>query len=109
MSEKANLETKPETPATAAPAAEAPPAASEVITTPPAPENILKRIVRAIDRAMSAEPKRTGPALTFAMILDSAGGQNLFVSPSALAQFRAWQKLHDLNLDILLTTSPQTA
>ena len=109
MSEKANLETKPETPATAAPAAEAAPVAPEVITAPPAPENILTRIVRAIDRAMSAETKRTGPALAFARLIDSAGGQDHFVSPSALAQFRAWQKLHDLNLDVLLNTSPQTA
>jgi hypothetical protein len=109
MSEEAN-ETKPAiTAPPAPPTAEAAPVAPEVITTPPAPENILTRIVRAIDRAMSAEPKRTGPALTFAMILDSAGGQDHYVSPSALAQFRAWQKLHDLNLDILLNTSPQTA
>lgn len=74
----------------------------------PAP-GILARISTAISRALSANPKFTGPALTFAMILDSAGGQDHFVSPSAFAQFRAWQKLHDLNLDILLNTSPQTA
>jgi hypothetical protein len=111
---------KPETEALTETAPAPAPVASE--TTPPAaptettvePEiipapGILARISTAISRAFSANPKRTGPALTMAMILDTAGGQHCFVSDSALAQFRAWQKRHDVNLNFMLAADPTPA
>lgn len=112
MSSKLNLE--PQTPAT--PEATAPAAmpevitAPEVITVPPVqPVNIITKLVRAIDRAMSAEPKRTGHARIMAMILDASGGQAKYVSPAALKQLREWQRLYDLNLKLLTGTDFQTS
>jgi hypothetical protein len=61
--------------------------------TPPA--NILKQFVRAIDRALADDPKRTGWALTCYALLRSQGGQRLVINPADVAKLAEWQRQHD--------------
>ena len=97
MSSDALPVTVPEPPA--APATPPAPAQASspasILPAPEPPANLLQKIVRAIDRALTAEPKREGWALTAYMILQSIGGQRQLVNNSILADLAKWQQQHE--------------
>jgi hypothetical protein len=98
--ENSNIPTAPETPVqtaaeTAQPSAPEQTTAPEVTAAPPAPENLLKRLVRAIDRAIAADPKRTGWELQCFMLLQSCGGHRCICNSADYAKLVDWQKQHD--------------
>jgi hypothetical protein len=128
MNENENLTpapiTDPATPTiseqTTPPAAPEKAVAVDTITAPPVPApapevidptprlNILTRLVRAIDRALASDTKRTGHALIIHMILDTEGGQETFIGKSDLDTLRAWQARYDRNLNFMLNARPDT-
>jgi hypothetical protein len=101
--------------AAAPPEIVAPSAAKTTAAAPPIEEllppksGILTRLARAIDRAISANPNRTGHAQVAAMILETTGGQNMIVTEKTLARLREWNKKYAINLDVVLNYTPQNA
>jgi len=108
MNENINLTppAAPETPATLAsetvlPAvAEKPAAPTEVADTPP-PANILTYLVRAIDRALSANPKRDSWAQTCYTLLDTSGGMQLVCSQKTFQKLRDWEAGHQRCIEVV--------
>jgi hypothetical protein len=96
---------------TKAPEPETPVATTEA--APPAFElpqaGILDKIVRAIDRAISADPTRTEWALTTFMILESAGGHRLIIGKDGLATLKDLQNQHDTVIKFINNHNPDAS
>jgi hypothetical protein len=102
MNENINLTppAAPETPATLASETVLPAAPTEVADTPP-PANILTYLVRAIDRALSANPKRDGWAQTCYMLLDTSGGMQLVCSSGTFSKLRDFEAGHQRCIEVV--------
>jgi len=72
---------------------EKPAAPTKVADTPPA--SILTYLVRAIDRAMSASPKRDSWAQTCYALLDTSGGMQLVCGQKTFQKLHDWQTAYD--------------